>query len=125
MQLLGNEMQHLPFPLYPPSDTEQLPTEQRPAVTFRDVRPYDQIQIARLVFQRDEDDTRSTRRTLTRDHDSSRMHTRAGAKTVHIGGSDHRELLEPRAQKRERVTFQRKPKLAVVGDDILPFRRAI
>jgi len=75
-QPLGDQMDNLAFHLQLPIDTQEAGPQQFPALSFDQLRVYDDIGQAAFVFQRDEDDAGCRPRPLTSDDDTGRAYQR-------------------------------------------------
>ena len=118
-----DDVHHFAFELQLARHPHQTRTDQRAPLPLRDLPPHDEIDVPRLVLERDEGDPAGGTRALARDHQPGRTHPRAAGTLAQPRGTQHRARLEPRAQQLERMTPQAQTHVPVIRHDVLTLAR--
>src|SRR5471032_3407400 len=122
-QPLGDQMTHDALLLPYAVDAEQRRAQHFAALLLDQRRPDDDVDIAGLVLQRDEDHALGRAGSLPyRDHAAAARQL-AVLVGVERGGRHEAVFQQLLAQQRQRMAAQRQPQRAIVAEDVLAFRR--
>ena len=116
-------MGHEALALQSALDLHQTRLEQGPSVHRADVFPDDQVDVTRIILERDERDTTRRRRFLPRGDEPGDGHTRPIVEMRKLGRPQDTTSLERRTQECERMSTEREPEMPIVGDEIFALGR--